>query len=368
MREVKFLDLKAQYPLIKDEILYSFSDIIDSTCFISGKYVSSFEKAFANYCDVEYCVVVNNGTSALYLALLALGIGHDDEVILPVNTFIATAEAISMVGAKPVFVDIDENTYNLDTSLLAKKINKNTKAIIPVHLHGQCAEMDDVLRIANANNLLVLEDSCQAHGASYKGKKAGSMSVCGAFSFYPGKNLGTWGEGGAVVTNNIALAEKMKLIRDHGSRKKYHHEIIGTNLRMNELQAAVLNTKIRYLDQWNSLRRKNAELYMYLLKDCKNIVLPHTEIYNEHVWHLFVIRVPNRDLFMDYMKKNLISCAIHYPFPLHLTEAYSELGHIEGDFPLAERLSKEIVSLPMYPELTEEDIEHVSGLILNFFK
>ncbi len=368
MREVKFLDLKAQYPLIKDEILLSFGDIIESTGFISGKYVASFERDFANYCDVKHCVAVNNGTSALYLALLVLGIGFGDEVILPVNTFIATAEAVSMVGAKPVFVDIEDKSYNMDASVLAKKINNHTRAIIPVHLYGQCANMDEISKIAKENNILVLEDACQAHGACYKGKRAGSMGICGAFSFYPGKNLGTWGEGGAVVTNDFDLAEKMKLIREHGSKQKYHHEIIGTNLRMNELQAAVLKTKIKYLDQWNNLRNKNAKLYINLLKNCKNIILPCIEDENEHVWHLFVIRLPNRDLFVDYMRKNLVSCVIHYPFPLHLTAAYKGLGYTEGAFPLAEKSSKEIVSLPMYPELTEEDIKYVSGLILDFFK
>lgn len=366
--EIKFLDLKAQYPLIKDEILKKFDEIIENSAFISGKYTQQFEEEFAKYLGVKYCVAVNDGTSALYLALLAKGIGFGDEVLVPVNTFIATAEAVSLTGARPVFIDINEGTYNIDISKIEEKITDKTKAIIPVHLYGQCADMDPILEIAKKYKLIVIEDACQAHGAEYKGRKAGSMGDCGAFSFYPGKNLGTWGEGGAVVTNNSELAGKIMLLRNHGSKVKYQHDIVGGNFRMSEFEGAVLSTKIRYLDKWNEGRRGNAEVYLKLLAGKKAIALPVASAENVPVWHLFVVRTVTRDKFTEFLRGNSIQTGIHYPIPLHLCEAYSHLGYKLGDFPIAERVCKEIVSLPMYPELSEEEIRYVADTINEFLQ
>jgi len=363
MGTIPFLNLKAQLPQIREEIERKFYDIIDNTAFVSGKYVKEFEESFSGYVDVRHCVAVNNGTSALQLALLANGIGFGDEVIVPVNTFIATAEAVSLIGARPVFVDIDERTYNINVAQLESKVSKKTKAIIPVHLYGQCADMDGILEIAKKHNLIIVEDACQAHDAEYKKRKAGSIGRCAAFSFYPGKNLGAWGEGGAVVTSDDDLAEKVRLIRDHGSRKKYFHDIIGGNFRMSEFQGAVLSTKIKYLEEWNKKRRKNAELYLKLLKDNKNILLPVEENFNKHVWYLFVIRVKERNSFIKYLNEQSVQTGIHYPVPLHLTDAYKYLGHKNGDFLVAEKVQKEIVSLPMYPELSKEEIDCVANII-----
>jgi len=361
--EIKFLDLKAQYPLIKKEILEKLNDIIENTAFVSGKYVKDFEKSFADYLGVKNCIAVNNGTSALYLSLFANGLNSGDEVIVPVNTFIATAEAVSLLGARPIFVDINESNYNINPSEIEAKITQKTKAIIPVHLYGQCADMDPILKIAERHNLFVIEDACQAHGAEYKGRKAGSMGKCGAFSFYPGKNLGAWGEGGAIATNDDGLADKIRLIRDHGSRKKYYHEIVGGNFRMNEFQGAVLSTKIKYLEEWNESRRKNAKLYLELLNHNSGIIVPFVEEYNKPAWHLFVVRVQERDKFITYSNNKGIQTGIHYPFPLHLTDAFRHLGYKDGDFPIAEKVQREIVSLPMYPELESGQVKCAADVI-----
>ncbi|MBL4694844.1 DegT/DnrJ/EryC1/StrS family aminotransferase [Candidatus Gracilibacteria bacterium] len=363
MSRVKFLDLKAQYPLIKDEIMRKFDDILDRTGFVSGKYVTEFEKKFAEYVGVKHAIACTSGTTALYLPLLAKGIGPGDEVIMPVNTFIATAEAVSLLGAKPVFVDIDEATCNMDVEKIEAAITDKTVGIIPVHLYGQCVDMDRVSEIADKAGLWVIEDACQAHGAAYRGRNAGSMSDAAAFSFYPGKNLGSWGEGGAVVTDNDELAEKMRLLVGHGSIKKYYHKVVGGNFRMTEFQGAVLDTKIEFLEQWNEGRRKNAHLYMQELANVEGLRLPHVEEFNKPVWHLFVVRVGNREAFMDALKEREIDCGIHYPFPLHLCEAYAHLGYKEGDFPVAEKVQKEIVSLPMYAELSRDDIVRVGECV-----
>ncbi len=367
MRKVNFLDLKAQYPLIRADIETKFRDIIDRSGFVSSKYVAEFEQAFAAYCGVKYCVAVSNGTNALQCALIAAGISRDDEVIIPVNTFIATAEAISLVGAKPVFVDIQsDNSYLIDPQKIRDAITPKTKAIIPVHLYGQSADMDPILSVARQYGLEVIEDACQAHGALYNGKRVGSMGLCGAFSFYPGKNLGAWGEGGAIVTNDESLAEKMRLLRDHGSPKKYSHDIVGGNYRMSEFQGAVLTVKLRHLDDWNEARRKNAGFYCRELSDIRGVTLPYTLLQNQSVWHLFVIRHYARERLMDYLKERGVYTGIHYPTPLHMTSAYADLGFRPGDFPIAESHQRDILSLPMYAELTEDDMMYVVEMIKTF--
>jgi dTDP-4-amino-4,6-dideoxygalactose transaminase len=288
-----------------------------------------------------------------------MGIGEGDEIITVPDTFIATAEAISFTGAKPVFVDIEEKTYNMDPTKLEAAITPKTKAIIPVHLFGQPADMDPVLEIARKHNLLVLEDSCQAHGAEYKGKRTGSIGTAGAFSFYPGKNLGAYGEAGAVTTNDATLADKMRTFRDHGQPKKYYHDVVGWNARMDGFQGAILSVKLKHLDAWNEGRRRNAALYGELLgKGVNGFVAPTEAEYAKHVYHIYAIRVKNRDAFMDALGKKDIATGIHYPVPLHLTGAYSPLGYKMGDFPVAEKCASEFVSLPMFAELSEDQIKY----------
>lgn len=275
------------------------------------------------------------------------------------NTFIATAEAISFCGAEPVFVDVDEDTFNMDPALLEASITKRTKAIIPVHLFGQMADMDPITQVAKKHSLFVIEDACQAHGAEYKGKKAGSIGNAGCFSFYPGKNLGAYGEAGAVVTNDEVLAEKVRMLRDHGQSKKYDHDLIGWNARMDGLQGAILSVKLRHLFEWNEARRRHAQMYNTLLNGIKGVVLPSEADYAKHVYHIYAVRVQDPDGTITFLAKEEISCGIHYPVPIHLQEAYHFLGLKEGSFPVAEQCAKEFVSLPMFPELTTEQIEHV---------
>lgn len=367
--KIKFIDLSAQYGLIKNEILEKFQNIIQNTSFVSDKYTAEFENDFSRYIGTDRCIAVSDGTSALYLALWSLGIGAGDEVILPVNTFIASAEAVSMLGASPIFIDVDERTYNIDVQKIEQKITIRTRAIIPVHLYGQCADMDSILAIAKKHNLFVVEDACQAHGAEYiGGRKAGSIGDCAAFSFYPGKNLGAWGEGGAITTSNAKLSEKSLLLRSHGSRVKYVHEIIGGNFRMDEFQGAVLSVKLKYLKAWNNLRRENASLYKELLKENNKVILPYVAAGNNPAWHLFVIRAQNRDGLIKYLSDNDIQTGIHYPTPLHLTGAYQYLGLGMGSYPVAEKIANEIVSLPMYAELPKEHVERVANAINEFYK
>lgn len=368
MKEVKFLDLKANYPLVRGEISNKFEEIIDGSSFVSGKYVSEFEKEFAKFVGAKHCIAVDNGTSALYLTLLAHGVGKGDEVIIPVNTFIATAEAISLVGATPVFVDNEEGTYNINVSKIENCITPLTKAIIPVHLYGTCASMDEVVSCAKKHGLLVIEDACQAHGASYNGTKAGSIGDSAVFSFYPGKNLGAWGEGGAITTSDDAVAQKLRSLRNHGSKIKYQHEIIGGNFRMSEFQGAVLSTKLPYLESWNEQRRKNAALYTQFLGGNKKIILPLIPINSVPVWHLFVIRVSDREALAAHLQEKGIGTGIHYPVPLHLTPAYSYMGHTKGEFPFSEKFCDEIISLPMYPELSEKEIRYVADTINDFLQ
>jgi dTDP-4-amino-4,6-dideoxygalactose transaminase len=360
---VPFLDLKTQYLSIKDEIQTALNAVLDATAFAGGPFVAQFEKEFAEFCEVDHCIGVGSGTDALWLALLALGVGPGDEVITVPDTFIATAEAITYCGATPVFVDVEETTYNMNPALIEAAITPKTRAIIPVHLFGQTADMDPILDIAKRHRLSVVEDSCQAHGAHYKGRPAGSMGDAGCFSFYPGKNLGAYGEAGAVVTNNSGLANKMRMIRDHGQAKKYYHGCIGWNARMDGFQGAILSVKLKHLPEWNEGRRKNAELYNTLLNGCNGVVIPEEMDYAKHVYHIYAIRSQNRDALIAKLGEKGVNCGIHYPVPIHLQDAYASLGLKLGSYPVAERVASEFVSLPMYAELTSEQVKMVSNNI-----
>jgi dTDP-4-amino-4,6-dideoxygalactose transaminase len=364
-KQVPFVDLKAQYPAIADEVNEAISNVLQNTAFILGSEVKLLEKEFAHYCEAEYAVGVDSGTAALEMALRAYDIGPGDEVITAANTFIATALAISYTGATPILVDIDPQTYTIDVGEIEKSITDRTKAIIPVHLYGQPADMDPILEIARLHDLLVIEDACQAHGAKYKGKRVGSFGHAAAFSFYPAKNLGAYGDGGIVVTHDEQVAETVKMLRNVGQSKKYHHDIKGYNHRLDNLQAAILRVKLNYLDTWNAARRQHAEHYNQLLNgsDC---VVPVVRESSVAVWHLYVIRTKARDTFRTYLQDQGIATGIHYPIPIHLTNAYQDLGYKKGDFPITEQYADEIVSLPMYPELTPDMIEFVSETIKNF--
>ncbi len=363
---VPFVDLKAQYEAIKEEIASEMQAVIDRTAFVSGPFVQDFEQRFAEYCGSQYAIAVGSGTAALWCALIAAGIGPGDEVITSTSTFIATAEAISFCGATPRFVDIDERTYTLAPEQLEAAINERTRAIIPVHLFGQMADMGPIMEIAKRHGLVVIEDACQAHGAEYRGQRAGSIADAGCFSFYPGKNLGAYGEGGAVVTDNPDIAERIRVFRDHGQSKKYYHGIVGWNTRMHGLQGAVLGVKLKYIDQWNEQRRQHAQQYGTLLGPVDGIVTPVEADYAKHVYHVYAIRVQERDSLLTTLGDKGISCGIHYPIPVHLQEAYSELGHQNGDFPVAEACASSFLSLPMFPELTEEQIAYVTQEVGNY--
>jgi len=357
--KVPFLDLKTQYTSIREKIHAAVSDVMDSCAFAGGPFVERFENDFAEFCRTREAIGVGNGTEAIWLALLALGIGPGDEVITVPNTFIATAEAISFCGAIPVFVDIDEITYNMDPELLEGAITPRTKAIIPVHIYGQMADMDPIMRIADKHNLYVVEDACQAHGAEYKGKRAGSIGDAGCFSFYPGKNLGAFGEAGAIVTSNSMLAQKIRYMRDHGQSRKYYHTAIGWNARMDGIQASILSVKLEYLPEWNELRRNHARMYNEILAGTDGIVTPVESENCRHIYHLYAIRSRDRDYLIDTLKQQDIHCAIHYPMPIHMQEAYRNLGLERGIYPVSEAVATELVSLPMFPELTPPMIETV---------
>jgi dTDP-4-amino-4,6-dideoxygalactose transaminase len=361
---IPLVDLKKQYASIKQEIDEKVHRILESAYFILGPEGAALEKEFAAYCNVGYAVNVSSGTDALILALKALGIGNGDEVITTPNTFIATAAAVTHVGARPVLVDVNPESFNIDVSLIEKAITRKTKAILPVHLYGQPADMDSVMQLAKKHNLKVVEDACQAHGAEYHGKRVGTFGDIAAFSFYPGKNLGGYGDGGAVVTGNAELAEKVKLFRNHGSPKKYVHDVIGYTARLDEIQAAVLRVKLKYLDGWNAKRRANAAAYTEQLQGLvdRGLVLTPKETDGvKHVFHIYLIRVAesSRDKLIEYLNAKGIGAQIHYPIPIHLQKAYKDLGYKQGSFPVAEKLAKTIVSLPMYPELEQNQIEYV---------
>lgn len=379
--KIPFLDLKAQYESIKEEIDLAIQNVLDTSAFTGGPFVQRFEEEWASFCGCEHAIGVGSGTDALWLALLALGIGQGDEVLTVPNTFIATAEAISYCGATPVFVDVEESTSNMDPEKLRdfiehkcvcapsskRIINKTSKrlvkALIPVHLYGQVADMDPIMDIAGAYGLPVIEDASQAHGALYKGKTAGSIGDAGCFSFYPEKNLGAYGEAGAVVTRNEELSQKIRILRDHGQSTRYIHSRIGWNGRMDGIQGAVLSVKLRHLNQWNDARRRAAKLYNRKLDEVDGLMLPVESAHSRHVYHIYSIRSQNRDHLIQYLQENDIFCGIHYPVPLHLQKAYQYLHHEKGTYPVAEKCAQEIVSLPMFPELTEHQIDHVVDVL-----
>jgi dTDP-4-amino-4,6-dideoxygalactose transaminase len=341
------------------EYLEAFKKVVESSAFAGGPFVAAFEKEFAAFCHTQHALGVGNGTDALWLALLAEGVGPGDEVITVPNSFMATAEAISYCGARPVFVDIDERTYTMNPALIERAITPRTRAIIPVHLYGQTADMDPILEIAGRHRLPVIEDACQAHGATYKGRLAGSLGVAGAFSFYPGKNLGAFGEAGAITTNDAALRSKMAVLRDHGQAKKYYHSMVGWNARMDGIQGAILSIKLKRLAAANAARRAHAKTYDELLAGVAGVVRPVALPHNEHVYHIYPLRVPNREAVIEKMAARGVSCAIHYPVPIHLQEAYAFLGNGPGSFPVAETVARELLSLPMFPELRREQLEQV---------
>jgi dTDP-4-amino-4,6-dideoxygalactose transaminase len=375
--KVPFLDLKAQYESIKHEIDPAIQQVLDSCAFAGGPFVEAFEKQFAEFCGCEHSIGVGSGTEALWLALLALGVGPGDEVITVPNTFIATAEAISYCGAEPVFIDIDEKTYTMDPQKLEDYLKKclepptssvkpRPKAVIPVHIFGQTADMDPIMAIARKHGLYVIEDACQAHGATYKGKPAGSMGDAGCFSFYPGKNLGAYGEAGAVTTNNVGLAEKIAMLREHGQSKKYYHDRIGWNARMDGIQGAVLSVKLNHLDAWNRARREKAAIYNNLLSGIDGLILPFEANDATHVYHIYAVRTQNRDALLKYLADEGIYCGIHYPVPVHLQKAYSNSGIEKTGLKVSERIASELLSLPMFPELREEQQKRVKDKIQEF--
>lgn len=365
MNPIYCLDLKRQYQSIKSEVLAITEKVFEETSFSGGPYVEKFEKEFAHYCETEFSMAVNNGTTALHLAMLALGIGKDDEVILPANTFIATAWGISYVGAKPVFVDCSPDTWEIDISEIESKITPKTKAIAGVHLYGQAFDIEGVMKICKKHNLFLIEDAAQAQGAKYKGQKVGSFGDVACFSYYPGKNLGAYGEAGGMTTNSESIFKHVQILKNHGSSVRYHHTEIGYNYRMDGLQGGILSIKLKYLDQWNDKRKQIAKRYQ---KEITNplITMQSQPDFAESVYHLFVITTPNRNHFIDYLSKNQIFAGLHYPVPCHLQTAYAFLGHQKGDFPNAEYLSDHCVSLPMYAELTSQEVSFVIHTINNY--
>ena len=365
--KVPFVDLRALHAPLKAELTAAFARVLDNNSFVLGPEVQRFEQAFAQYVGAEHAVALNSGTAALHLALLALGIGPGDEVITVANTFIATAEAISAVGARPVFVDVHPRYYTMEASAVAKAITRKTRAIIPVHLYGQTADMDPILELAAKHGVAVIEDACQAHGAEYKGRKAGSMGLMGCFSFYPGKNLGALGEGGALVCNDAHLTQQVRMLRDHGSLKKYEHAFPGFNFRLEGLQGAFLAAKLPHLDGQNDGRRAAAEHYERLLAGSE-VVTPSIMPGAKHVFHLYVVQVAQREALKQFLGERGIESGLHYPVPLHLQEAYAALGYKLGDFPVSEALAGRILSLPMFPTITREQVAYVCSIMMEFPK
>ena len=361
---IPFVDLKAQYLSIKKEIDEAVSRVLMNSSFILGPEVAQFEEGFARRCGVAECVGVNSGTSALHLALLAAGVGPGDEVITVPFTFVATAAAIRYTGAKPVFVDIDPKSFTMNANLIEAVITAKTKAIIPVHLYGQPADMDPIIDIARKRGMVIIEDAAQAHLAEYKGRLAGSMGDLGCFSFYPGKNLGAYGEGGAVVTNNAEYARTIRMLRDWGQQQKGYHELLGYNYRMEGIQGAILRVKLRYLDAWTDARRKHAAQYNGLLAGSA-VKTPEEMPYAKHVYHVYAIRAAQRDQLQKKLVSREIHAGVHYQLPVHLQRAFSNMGYREGDFPQSEKAAKEVLSLPIYAELTEAQIETTTTMLKN---
>lgn len=362
---ISFSGLREQYYCIKNKIDPAVTSVLESGWYILGKELKAFEEEFAKYCGVKYAIGCASGTEAIALSLMALGIKQGDEVITVPNTAVPTISAISMVGAIPVLVDIDKY-FLMDALNIEKAITKKTKAILPVHLYGQAADMDKVNNIAAKYNLKVIEDAAQAHGAQYKNKKTGSLADLGCFSFYPTKNLGCFGDGGAVTTNDKALYERLSMLRNYGQKERYHHTIKGINSRLDEIQAAVLRIKLKYLNEWNNKRKKIAEIYNCLLKDI--CIIPFERNKNSHIFHLYVIKIKNRQKLQAYLKKKGIDTLIHYPVPVHLQKAYTQLKHAKGDFPVTEQYAQEILSLPMHPYLHEKDIKYICQSICECIK
>lgn len=355
---IPFLDLKAQYHQIKPEVDAALARAIESTQFVLGPEVAAFEDRFAAYCNIDHCRAVCSGTAALHLALLAAGIGAGDEVITVSMTFVATTAAVLYSGAKPVFVDVDPVTWTMDPALIEAAITPRTKAILPVHLHGLMADMDPILAIARRHGLVVIEDAAQAHGAEYKGRRAGSIGDLGCFSFYPGKNLGAYGEGGAVVTNQPELARRISLLRDWGQETKYNHVVAGYNYRMDGIQGAVLNVKMNHIESWTEARRSVAAQYGQLLSNVQ-IVRPRPPSHCRHVYHVYAVCLQRRDETLKALQDEGIGVGIHYPVPVHLQKAYADLGYRAGDFPVTEKLANQFLSLPIYPELRPEQIAEI---------
>lgn len=367
MNTIPFLDLKTQYLSIKKEVDEAVLSVLSSTAYVLGPEVTKFEEEFAAFHNVSHGVAVNTGTSALHVALLAAGVGPGDEVITVSMTFIATASAVSYTGATPVFVDVDPQTFTMDASQIEAKITPRTKVILPVHLYGQAADMDAIMAIAKRHNLIVIEDAAQAHGAEYKGKRVGGIGHMAAFSFYPGKNLGAYGEGGIVTTNNAEYARQMKLLRDWGQEKKYHHEVLAYNYRMDGIQGAILRVKLRQLEAWTELRRSHARLYGECL--AQTGIRRAVELEDRrHVYHIYSVFHPQRQQLQAALQEAGIHTGMHYPIPVHLQKPYQSLGYREGDFPVTEQTAKEQLSLPMFAELTEEQVKRVAQAVSNWLK
>jgi len=362
---VKFNDPLIENKMIEDEIKKATNKVIDSGWYILGEEVKKFQEEFADYCDTKYCIGVGNGLEALHLILRGYGIGEGDEVIIPANTYIATALAVSYAGARPVLVEPDERTYNINPELIEEKITENTKAIMPVHLYGQPADIDPINEIAKEYDLKVITDAAQAHGARYKSQKVGSLADAAGFSFYPTKNLGALGDGGAITTDDKELAEKVRTLRNYGSQKKYYNKFKGFNSRLDEMQAAILRVKLRYLDDWNSERQKNARIYLDGL-DNEDIVLPFVPEWAEPVWHLFVVRTENRDELKAYLEQNDVQTQIHYPVPIHLQKAYYDLEFNKEDLLNTENISKSILSLPMFIGIKYKEVSYVTEKIKDY--
>ncbi len=364
MQTVPFVNLRAQYDALKPRIDAAIASVLARSAYISGADVDDFQKWFAAFCGVRHAIGVSSGTRALELVLRGLNVGSGDEVVTSANTFIATAAAITAAGARPVLIDVDEASGNLDPDRLEAAITAKTKAIIPVNLYGRPAAMREILDIAKRRNIAVVEDAAQAHGAKYRGARTGSLGTAGCFSFYPTKNLGAFGDAGMVTTNDDALAERIRLLRDHGRISKYEHAVVGYTARLDNLQAAVLRVQADMLDEWNAKRRQVAKWYRERLG--APLVCPADDPQDEPVYHLYVVRVPKRDEFRAHLEANGIATAIHYPVPVHLQPAYRELGYSEGDFPVTERLTREIVSLPMHPFLQQADVQYVATVAAEY--
>ncbi|MBM3232291.1 DegT/DnrJ/EryC1/StrS family aminotransferase [Candidatus Pacearchaeota archaeon] len=362
--KVPFLDLNRIHNPLKNEFVEKLTEHIDKNDFILGNPVEEFEKEFASYCGTSHAIGVANGLQALEIILRAMDIGPGDEVITVANTFNATVSSIVAVGAKPVLVD-SKDDFTIDSSQIKGKLTNKTKAIMPVHLYGQACDMDEIMNIAKENNLYVIEDACQSHGAIYKNKRAGNLGHAAAFSFYPGKNLGAFGDGGLITTNDSNLAQRIRMIRNYGQSKKYHHDISGINSRLDTMQASVLRIKLKHLDNWNSQRKKIADRYISSLKGI--VELPKTSPDRDHIYHLFVIRTNKRDELMDYLKQNGVDSGLHYPIPIHLQKTFSNLSHKKRDFPKSEEYSDTILSLPIFPGMTNEEADHVISQIKSFF-